>query len=75
MKSSTAISVYKTIVQYIILPKDITYYISDLFPTFYKHWFLGAPYTRSFFVIGGWLNLTQFCVQGINHITYQWINY
>ena len=50
MKSSAAISVEKTVVHYIILPKDITYYISDILPTIYKQWFLGAPYTWSFFV-------------------------
>ena len=54
MKSSAAISVDKTVVHYIKLPKDITYYISDILSTFYKQWFLGAPYTHSFFVSGGW---------------------
>ena len=54
MKSSAAIPVDKTVVHYIILPKDITCYISDMLPTFYKQWFLGAPYVRSFFVSSGW---------------------
>ena len=54
MKSCTAISVDKTIVHYIILPKDITYYISNILLTFYKQWFLGAPYIRSFFVSSAW---------------------